>query len=67
MNSDSSKEILTISEAADYLGISEDKLNGIINGSEGNKTGIPNTRIGNEYLFSRKALSEWVESSNEIR
>lgn len=67
MNSDNSKEILTISEAADYLGISEDKLNKIINGSDGNKTGIPHTTIGNEYLFSRKALNEWVESSNEIR
>lgn len=67
MNSDNSKEILTISEAADYLGISEDKLNKIINGSDDNKTGIPHTRIGNEYLFSRKALNEWVESSNEIR
>ena len=67
MNADNSKDILTISEAADYLGISEDKLNKIINGSDGNKTGIPHTTIGNEYLFSRKALNEWVESSNEIR
>lgn len=49
------------------MGISEDKLNKIINGSDGNKTGIPNTTIGNEYLFSRKALNEWLESSNEIR
>lgn len=57
-NSDNSKDILTIYEAADYLGISEDKLNKIINGSDGNKTGIPHTTIGNEYLFSRKALNE---------
>jgi len=53
----SQNDILNQAQAADYLQISEDRLLKVIDA-------IPHVRIGGQDLFSKKALSEWVEKSN---
>ncbi|MDR3587930.1 MAG: helix-turn-helix domain-containing protein [Desulfosporosinus sp.] len=53
----SQDDILNQAQAADYLQISDDRLLKVIDA-------IPHVRIGGQDLFSKKALSDWVEKSN---
>ncbi|EHQ91166.1 helix-turn-helix domain-containing protein [Desulfosporosinus youngiae] len=53
----SQDDILSQAQAANYLQISEDRLFKVIDA-------IPHVRIGGQNLFTKKALSEWVEKSN---
>lgn len=45
--------------AAQYLGITYDKLEQIVSLKD---SGIPYIKIGNEYIFSKSALDKWLET-----
>jgi excisionase family DNA binding protein len=49
------RDILTIAEAADLLGVSEKTFNKVLHAQN-----IPARKIGREWKFSRAALIEWV-------
>lgn len=53
----SQNDILNQAQAANYLQITEDRLIKVIDA-------IPHVRIGGQNIFSKNALSEWVEKSN---
>lgn len=53
----SQNDILNQAQAADYLQISEDRLLKVIDS-------IPHVRISGQDIFSKNALSDWVEKSN---
>ncbi len=56
------KDILIAAEAGALLGYQrEDLINAII---KDELEGIPYTKLGSEYIFSRKALEEWVYKSS---
>lgn len=54
------KEVLRLSDAATYLGITEERLMQVINKEEAN---IPYVKIGDDFIFSKNALDKWVETS----
>lgn len=54
---DKDKEILNISEAEQFLGITGGELYKIMED-------IPHVSIGNKYLYSKRSLIDWVEKSN---
>ena len=49
------RDILTIAEAADLLGVSEKTFNKVLHAQN-----IPARKVGREWKFSRAALIEWV-------
>ncbi|EGW39753.1 helix-turn-helix domain-containing protein [Desulfosporosinus sp. OT] len=53
----SQNDILNQAQAANYLQITEDRLFKVIDA-------IPHVRLGGQDIFSKKALSDWVEKSN---
>lgn len=53
----SQNDILNQAQAANYLQITEDRLLKVIDA-------IPHVRLGGQDIFSKKALSDWVEKSN---
>ncbi|MBU0755925.1 MAG: helix-turn-helix domain-containing protein [Planctomycetes bacterium] len=56
--SEDRKEILTIDEACDLLGISAKTFSKILREED-----IPGRKIGREWKFSRQALIDWVGSA----
>ena len=50
-----SKEVLTIEEAAELLGVSVKTFNKVLHSEN-----IPGRKIGREWKFSRRALIEWI-------
>lgn len=61
-------DILSFSEAAVYLKISEDKLEYIVDNSKAvDGKGIPYYRIDDSIMFSKAALSKWIVHSSENR
>jgi hypothetical protein len=55
--SNSQNDILNQAQAAAYLQLPEDRLLKVIDS-------IPHVRIGGQNIFSKQALSEWVQKSN---
>ncbi|GAA0750976.1 hypothetical protein [Clostridium sartagoforme] len=55
-----SKDILSLYEAAEYLGITQDRLMQVINHEESE---IPYIKVSESFIFSRNALDKWVETS----
>ena len=53
--SEERREVLTIEEAAELLGISVKTFNKVLHSEN-----IPGRKIGREWKFSRQALIEWV-------
>jgi len=53
--SDSGRDILTIEQAAELLGVSVKTFNKVLHTQN-----IPARKIGREWKFSRAALIEWV-------
>ena len=49
------KEVLTIEEAAELLGVSVKTFNKVLHTEN-----IPGRKIGREWKFSRKALIDWI-------
>ncbi|MDB1933061.1 helix-turn-helix domain-containing protein [Clostridium tertium] len=54
-----SKDILSLDEAARYLGISQERLTQVIIKDDS----IPCVQISGQFIFSKKALEEWVKTS----
>jgi excisionase family DNA binding protein len=54
-----SKDILSLDEASQYLGISQERLTQVIIKDES----IPCVQISGQFIFSKKALDKWVETS----
>lgn len=54
-----SKDILSLDEASQYLGISQERLTQVIIKDEL----IPCVQISGQFIFSKKALDKWVETS----
>ncbi|HEY9059629.1 MAG TPA: helix-turn-helix domain-containing protein [Pseudobacteroides sp.] len=46
------------SSTALYLGLTENELTKILNSK---KSGIPHLKIGNKYIFFKRALDKWLE------
>jgi excisionase family DNA binding protein len=57
------KDILTVNEAASYLGINEDNFITMFYG--GKLDSLPYVTIGGNVIFSRKALNEWIENASK--
>jgi len=53
----STQEIFNLQEAADFLGVSSKTFQKVLR--EGD---VPGRKVGREWKFSRKALTEWVGS-----
>ena len=49
------KDVLTIDEAAELLGVSVKTFNKVLHSEN-----IPGRKIGREWKFSRQALIEWI-------
>jgi excisionase family DNA binding protein len=49
------REVLTIEEAAELLGVSVKTFNKVLHSEN-----IPGRKIGREWKFSRQALIEWI-------
>lgn len=61
MEQKSNEDILSLSEAAIYLKISEEKLKFLVDKSDfKDGRGIPYYKIDNNILFSKTALSKWI-------
>lgn len=54
-----SKDILSLDEASRYLGISQERLTQVIIKDDS----IPCVQISGKFIFSKKALEEWVKTS----
>lgn len=54
-----SKDILSLDEASRYLSISQERLTQIIIKDES----LPCVQISGQFIFSKKALDKWVETS----
>jgi excisionase family DNA binding protein len=50
-------DVLTLSEAAEYLRMNEAQLESLLEDSD-----MPGKRIGNEWRFSRTGLQNWLSS-----
>ena len=69
------EEILSLSETAKYLNLSEDSIKKIISQEErfleesGTFSGMmfPYSKVYNEYVFSKKSLDEWMEENTKSR
>jgi excisionase family DNA binding protein len=57
MNEQEARDILTIEEAAELLGVSVKTFNKVLHSEN-----LPARKIGREWKFSRRALIEWVGS-----
>lgn len=58
------QDLLSLSEAADYLKISEERLKKLMEESKFiDGKGIPFLKIHSEIWFNKKALSDWTEYS----
>ncbi len=55
MNAENEREILTIEEAAELIGVSVKTFNKVLH-----TECIPGRKIGREWKFSRRALIEWI-------
>jgi excisionase family DNA binding protein len=49
------KDVLTIEEAAELLGVSVKTFNKVLHGEN-----VPGRKIGREWKFSRQALIDWI-------
>ncbi len=56
------QEIFTLKEVADYLKISEEKVEKVVLQGK-----IPGRRIENEWRFLKTAIDEWLRSYNARR
>lgn len=54
------ENILSLEEAADYLGTSAENLKYII---EKGAPGLTFTRLEGKYIFSKKAIDKWLENT----
>lgn len=61
MSGSPDREILTIEEAAELLGVSVKTFNKVLHAEC-----IPARKIGREWKFSRSALIEWVGSGRSV-
>jgi hypothetical protein len=62
------EDILSFSEAAVYLYLSEDELKWLLDKSHlKDGKGIPYYKIGQKILFSKVALSKWIINNAENR
>lgn len=55
-----SKDILSLDEASQYLGITQERLTQLIIKDDS----IPYVQISGKIIFSKNALDKWVETSN---
>jgi hypothetical protein len=73
--SNKSLEVLSLTEASDYLKISEKTIKQIIRQEDkvlsesGTFSGMmfPYTEVNGQYIFSKKSLDKWVEEASESR
>lgn len=57
-----SDDVLNLSEAANYLGISEAKLSILAN--ENDIYSIPCLKVGDKYVFSKSGIEKWLETTH---
>ena len=55
-----SKEVMTLREASEYLGISPDTLYKYLGEDK-----IPAFKLGNRWLFKKDLLDRWMERKSE--
>ncbi len=56
------RQILTMSEAADFLRFSKPHLSHLVNGKVDGATPPPFIRVGRRILFRRSSLVRWLEA-----
>lgn len=61
---ETAKNIMTMEEAAEYLGISQKKLQYLT--AEWSGLGMPFLKIGDQYIFTRSGIDKWLEN-NQFR
>jgi len=54
-NEETRRDVLTIEEAAEFLGVSVKTFNKVLHSEN-----IPGRKIGREWKFSRQALLDWI-------
>ena len=54
-DSETKREVLTIEQAAELLGVSVKTFNKVLHSE-----GLPGRKIGREWKFSRQALIDWI-------
>jgi excisionase family DNA binding protein len=57
---DKQKEVMTLREASQYLGISPDTLYKYLNEDK-----IPAFKLGNRWRFKKDLLDRWIERKSE--
>lgn len=57
---DKQKEVMTLREASQYLGISPDTLYKYLNEAK-----IPAFKLGNRWRFKKDLLDRWIEKKSE--
>lgn len=56
----SRKQIYNITDAANYLGISQFELESIV---ENKDSGIPYVKVNDKYIFNKDALDKWMSTA----
>ncbi len=59
--SDEPREVLSVKDIADYLGVSESKIRQLIR-----RDAIPYVRIGGQYKFFLPAVRQWLQDRSVI-
>ena len=60
------KEVMTLREASQYLGISPDTLYKYLGYKYLGKDKIPAFKLGNRWRFKKDLLDRWMERKSEI-
>lgn len=64
-SAESTKDILTLEEAAQLLKISRNDFQWLIDNPDSLENPVPHVKFGTSYVFSKESLTEWFKNQTE--
>lgn len=65
-SAESTKDILTLEEAARLLKISVNDFQWLVDNPDSLENPVPHVKFGTTYIFSKESLTEWFKSQSEL-
>lgn len=65
-SAESTKDILTLEEAARLLKISVNDFQWLVDNPESLENPVPHVKFGTTYIFSKESLTEWFKIQSEL-
>ncbi|GEM_PF-3831047 len=65
-SAESTKDILTLDEAARLLHISVNDFQWLVDNPESLENPVPHVKFGTTYIFSKESLTEWFKIQSEL-